>query len=269
MVEGHTLGRLCEGINRWLLQSELKILTEAYFPRVAGDVFWEAPPKTVAFELCRAIDRHGYFDPFPGNESHQPTPSFLTILAAACPSYQAEIRDIAASMAVSIPEDLPWIRLAPPEARRRRIFLSYSRKDEHRARLLRILLETLGIEVFLDTEIIQAGHEWASRLETALRTVHQVVVLWSSHAADSEWVRKEVAQAIETIRVNQLQQYLIVIRLDDTPAQELEAYQHIDARLAMPAVDQDGLLEGLAADERAAVLLIAERLRAAGRTIRA
>lgn len=269
MIDGRKLERLCNGINRWLLKSELQILTEAYFPKIALSVPWQEPAATVTFELCQAVERHGLFDSFPGNEYEpQPSPGFLAVLAAACPSHEAEIRDIAVSIGVSIPEGLSWIRLVPPEARRRRIFLSYSRKDDHRAQPLRMILEALGVEVFLDTETIQAGHEWASRLETALRTVHQVVVLWSSHAAESDWVRREVAQTLETIRVNQLQRYLVVVRLDDTPARELEGFQHIDARLAMPEVDPDGLLAGLAADERAAVLLVAERLRAARRVSR-
>jgi hypothetical protein len=70
------------------------------------------------------------------------------------------------------------------------LFISYAREDSARASAIASALEAEGFSVFWDSEI-PAGQTWADFIETKLRNSAAVLVLWSAHSIQSQWVREE------------------------------------------------------------------------------
>jgi TPR repeat protein len=71
------------------------------------------------------------------------------------------------------------------------IFISYAREDEATAQRLRDVLASQGWDVWRDKEGIVTGSAWGTSIENALRDAKCVVVLWSTHALSSHFVRDE------------------------------------------------------------------------------
>jgi hypothetical protein len=74
------------------------------------------------------------------------------------------------------------------------IFLSYANEDRETARAVAGLLESAGCSVWWDRRI-PAGRTWRSMIEEALRDMRCMVVLWSTHSVDSDWVKEEAEEA--------------------------------------------------------------------------
>lgn len=74
------------------------------------------------------------------------------------------------------------------------IFLSYANEDREAARAVAGLLESAGCTVWWDRRI-PAGRTWRSMIEEALRDMRCMVVLWSTHSVDSDWVKEEAEEA--------------------------------------------------------------------------
>lgn len=74
------------------------------------------------------------------------------------------------------------------------IFLSYANEDREKARAVAALLESAGCTVWWDRRI-PAGRTWRSMIEEALRDMRCMVVLWSSHSVESDWVKEEAEEA--------------------------------------------------------------------------
>jgi TIR domain/Bacterial Ig-like domain (group 2) len=74
------------------------------------------------------------------------------------------------------------------------IFLSYANEDRETARAVAGLLESAGCTVWWDRRI-PAGRTWRSMIEEALRDMRCMVVLWSSHSVESDWVKEEAEEA--------------------------------------------------------------------------
>jgi len=72
-----------------------------------------------------------------------------------------------------------------------KLFLSYSRKDETRARRFTEWLEREGHEVWRDEDDIGGGASFSSEIEKALKECDAVLVLWSADSVQSAWVRDE------------------------------------------------------------------------------
>ena len=72
-----------------------------------------------------------------------------------------------------------------------KLFLSYSRKDETRARRLTEWLERKGHHVWRDDEEIGGGASFSLEIERALKDSEAVLVLWSVDSVQSAWVRDE------------------------------------------------------------------------------
>jgi uncharacterized membrane protein YhaH (DUF805 family) len=90
------------------------------------------------------------------------------------------------------------------------IFISYAREDRARADQIARGLQSMGLEVFWDTEI-PPGHTWADYIEAKLTQCRAVIVLWSQHSVSSQWVREEARMGREMKR-------LIPVLLDGTPS---------------------------------------------------
>ncbi|HVI05825.1 MAG TPA: TIR domain-containing protein, partial [Sphingomicrobium sp.] len=72
-----------------------------------------------------------------------------------------------------------------------KLFLSYSRKDEAKARRFTLWLEHEGYVVWRDEDDIGGGASFSQEIEKALKDCGAILVLWSAHAVQSAWVRDE------------------------------------------------------------------------------
>lgn len=88
------------------------------------------------------------------------------------------------------------------------IFLSYAHSDQATALRIAKALENSGYAVWWDA-LIEGGTHFTSSIEEALTKADAVVVLWSKHSVDSDWVRDEAAQGRERHR-------LVPLSLDGT-----------------------------------------------------
>ena len=76
------------------------------------------------------------------------------------------------------------------------VFVSYASEDRERAGQLAQAFGARGWSVWWDRKII-AGQAFDQAIERELETARCVVVLWSAHSVDSEWVKNEAAVAAE------------------------------------------------------------------------
>lgn len=74
-----------------------------------------------------------------------------------------------------------------------KLFLSYSRKDEAKARRFSKWLALEGHDVWRDEDDIRGGASFSSEIEAALKECDLVLVLWSAASVQSAWVRDEAA----------------------------------------------------------------------------
>ena len=72
------------------------------------------------------------------------------------------------------------------------IFLSYTEQDRDAVRRLAETLQSVGWSVWWDRRI-PAGMTWRSVLERELQQMRCMVVLWSRHSVQSDWVCEEAA----------------------------------------------------------------------------
>ena len=72
-----------------------------------------------------------------------------------------------------------------------KLFLSYSRKDEAKARRFTLWLEREGYVVWRDEDDIGGGASFSQEIEKALKDSDAILVLWSAHAVQSAWVQDE------------------------------------------------------------------------------
>src|SRR3984957_3888433 len=75
-----------------------------------------------------------------------------------------------------------------------RIFVSYARRTQPQARLVAETLRAGGHEVWIDDQLL-AHRSFTDAIEEQLDAADAVIVLWSSAAVASEWVRAEASRA--------------------------------------------------------------------------
>ncbi len=101
------------------------------------------------------------------------------------------------------------------------LFLSYARADRARAERLAAALSKAGYTLWWDA-MIEGGAQFAASIRTALEQADAVVVLWSQHSLDSDWVRDEAALGRDRHR-------LVPLTLDGVePPLGFRQYQAID-----------------------------------------
>ena len=103
-----------------------------------------------------------------------------------------------------------------------KLFLSYSRKDDARARRFSDWLEHEGNDVWRDEEDIGGGASFSIEIEKALKDCDAVLVLWSAESVRSAWVRDEAGYGRDAAK-------LIPFSLDGTePPLGFRQFQSID-----------------------------------------
>ena len=101
------------------------------------------------------------------------------------------------------------------------IFLSYAHDDRAKAQRLAAALEQAGYIVWWDG-LIEGGAQFDKSIREALEAADAVVVLWSRHSVESDWVRDEAAQGRDRRR-------LVPLSLDGSaPPLGFRQYQMID-----------------------------------------
>ena len=83
--------------------------------------------------------------------------------------------------------------MAPPP----RVFLSHSHRDRYFATQLQTVLESSGGKTYLDQDNIQAGDILPERITEGIIWCDVFLLFWSSSAAASTWVRRELDAAIK------------------------------------------------------------------------
>lgn len=83
------------------------------------------------------------------------------------------------------------------------IFISYSRDETKHAETIAQALQSRGLSVWWDRQII-AGEQWAESISKELDRARIVLVLWSSASVNSMWVVEEAAYARESSKLVQV-----------------------------------------------------------------
>lgn len=144
----------------------------------------------------------------------------------------------------------------------RRVFVSYSSIDRFRVNGLALLMEAMGHQVFHDHRTIKPGMRWEVALQEGLESADAVLVFWTRHAAQSDWVRKEY----EYFAANHSDRLLVPVLGDETPLSEiLKARQHADfAPVVNEVLALKRKMKGKGAGARAIEHAVVERLDEAG-----
>jgi TolB-like protein len=101
------------------------------------------------------------------------------------------------------------------------LFLSYARADAAFAHRLATRLESAGFSIWWDA-LITGGEAYSRSITDALDKADVVIVLWSSHSIESDWVRDEASQGRERHR-------LVPLSIDGArPPLGFRQYQVID-----------------------------------------
>ncbi len=93
------------------------------------------------------------------------------------------------------------------------VYLSYSRQDTDFIDLIEADLNERGHPVWRDTSNIRAHESWNEAIQNALCNAYAIVVAYSSHAAQSNWVAQEIQYAQE----NQIPIVLLVLEPCEVP----------------------------------------------------
>lgn len=125
-----------------------------------------------------------------------------------------------------------------------KVFISYSHVDENIASAIEDSLRKKGLDVFLAKTNLQAGHRWPKEIEKSLVDCDALILLWSQHAAESDWVESERTY------VKQQKKKIFIVQLDSTPIPPLltniQATRHSDIITTTAEI-----LQGLGIQEKA------------------
>ena len=75
------------------------------------------------------------------------------------------------------------------------IFISYSRNDADIMHMLRDALNAQGCTTWTDEDLKRGVDDWQKEIESAIESAHCLVVILSSTAKNSPWVRRELNYA--------------------------------------------------------------------------
>ena len=102
------------------------------------------------------------------------------------------------------------------------IFISHNKLDRETAANLAISLAAENLSVWFDEWEISAGDSIIAQIEAGLAECTHFLIIWSCHAAKSQWVRREMHSTLARSIENGVP-CVIPILLDRTPLPELLA----------------------------------------------
>ena len=108
------------------------------------------------------------------------------------------------------------------------VFISYASNDLLSAEKIYHALTAKNIRCWLDRRDIHPGDKWPKELAAALEQVKVVILVFSAHTNQSEWVEREINHALNKKKT------IIVFRVKDVPPQGVfdllkSNYQWLDA----------------------------------------
>jgi class 3 adenylate cyclase/tetratricopeptide (TPR) repeat protein len=97
-----------------------------------------------------------------------------------------------------------------------KVFLSYGREDETKAKRLYDVLLGFGYDVWFDRQSIQAGERWKVVILQAVRSVDVVVILLSRASSERRgFIHQEIREALDVLdELPDSRRFLIPVRLD-------------------------------------------------------
>jgi hypothetical protein len=94
------------------------------------------------------------------------------------------------------------------------VFISYSRGDRELARGIKLILESAGMQVWIDEGELLAGDSLIQRISEAVGNADFLVALVSENSIDSNWCQKEISLAV-TDGINSGRTKAIPVRVGD------------------------------------------------------
>jgi hypothetical protein len=98
---------------------------------------------------------------------------------------------------------------------KKKLFISYSHKDDHAANTIYAGLQKHGFDVWLDVHRLVPGQSLSGQIESGLKDSDYYILLISENSNSSNWVKREIAMAIGLADKSKLA--VIPILLDDAP----------------------------------------------------
>jgi TIR domain len=109
------------------------------------------------------------------------------------------------------------------------VFISYAHADRDWAERVHASLRRSNpnVSIFFDSHSLRGGDNWEAQISTSLENCRSLIVLWSDHAKDSEWVSREsyAFLALAKPKDNPIRR-LIVVNLQGTN-RALNSFQQI------------------------------------------
>jgi len=112
-------------------------------------------------------------------------------------------------------------------------FASYSSKDLARVLPRAQMLNTMGVDVFLDIVSLRSGQGWQEMLYEKIRETGTFYLFWSEAASRSQWVDLEWRYALEYRGLDYIHPVPLVSPKEAPPPKELEALHFNDIYLAL------------------------------------
>ena len=100
-----------------------------------------------------------------------------------------------------------------------RVFISHSSKDQKIAETICLALESRGIECWLASRDVNPGENFMQAIVSAIRAAKIMVLVFTSHANESDEIKKELALA------SQYRLVIIPVRAEDVLPNDALAYQ--------------------------------------------
>ncbi len=119
-----------------------------------------------------------------------------------------------------------------------RIFISYAREDLDRVRSYVAVLNLAGVYPWIDVDQLVGGDRWEQNLDEAMNRADLFFVFWSKHAGESQWVEKELQQAMRRQSRIDHRRFIVPIMLgEDRPEDNhpLWQFQFIFSRDSSPS----------------------------------
>jgi hypothetical protein len=94
-------------------------------------------------------------------------------------------------------EDIALLNEEASAADRWSVFVSYQNSDASKAARISETLQTSGVSVFRDKEVLQGGQRWWPELKKAIARCRYFVLLIGPTTHKSDWVMRELKYAIQ------------------------------------------------------------------------